>query len=66
MRKWRKSSFCSTDQATEQCIEVAVIAEQTTMLMRSNIRPSEVITVTGDEFSTFVNGVKAGDFDDLT
>lgn len=63
--EWRKSSLCSADTATEQCIEIAA-ETRGALLMRSNLRPTEVITVTSDEFATFVAGVKAGEFDDLT
>lgn len=61
--KWR--SGCSTDHVTEQCIEVAVLHHEDIMLMRSNQRPAETITVTGDEFRAFVKAVKGNQFDDL-
>lgn len=65
--EWRKSSFCSSDHVTEQCIKVT----------KDNLWPSDRLFISDpelndlplvtsrDSFRKFVQGVKAGEFDDL-
>jgi transcriptional regulator with XRE-family HTH domain len=57
---WRKSSKC----ATSECVEIA--REQNTILLRDSKSPeTPAFRYTMEEFRAFLEGVKAGEFDDL-
>jgi hypothetical protein len=58
---WKRSSFCSTDQATEQCVEVDM--RDLYVFVRSSCDPSEEVAFTRDEWEAFKLGVIAGEFD---
>lgn len=58
---WRKASFC----ASGECVEVAQQAGM--ILLRDSKRPrGGVLRYTAEEWESFVRGVKAGEFDDLS
>lgn len=57
---FRRSSFCSTDHVTEQCVEVSIRSRY--VFVRSTNSETEV-AFTHDEFAAFLAGVKAGEFD---
>jgi hypothetical protein len=58
---WRRASFCQTGE----CVEVA--AQGGMVVMRNSSHPgSGYLLYTTEEFSSFVRGVKAGEFDLLT
>jgi Domain of unknown function (DUF397) len=56
---WRRAGAC----ATSECVEVAALAGE--VAMRSSRRPDVHLTFTKTEWSEFLRGAKAGDFDDL-
>jgi hypothetical protein len=57
---WRKSSKC----ATSECIEIA--REQDMILVRDSKSPqTPPFRYTMEEFRAFIDGAKAGEFDDL-
>ena len=57
---WRRSRFC----AQGECVEIAVREDR--VLMRDSKTPyCQPLSYTKDEFSAFVRGVIAGDFDDI-
>lgn len=57
---WRRSSFC----ASGECAEVAQTNGM--IVMRNSRGPlGQVVHYSPDEWQTFVQGVKAGEFDDL-
>jgi hypothetical protein len=57
---WRKASSC----ASGECVEVA--KQDGAILMRDSKDPSAgTLTYTVDEFRAFVQGIRAGEFDDL-
>jgi hypothetical protein len=57
---WRKSSKC----ANTECVEVA--SEQDMILLRDSKSPgTPAFRYTREEFRAFVEGAKAGEFDDL-
>jgi hypothetical protein len=58
---WRTSSF--TDGV--QCVEVAVIGEDIAVRDTKN-REAATLNFTRGEMRAFIQGVKAGEFDDLT
>jgi DNA-binding sugar fermentation-stimulating protein len=58
--RWRKSSF-STD--TGACVEVAEDGER--ILLRESDEPGVVICTTRRKLRAFIEGAKAGEFDDL-
>ncbi|MFD0365433.1 DUF397 domain-containing protein [Nocardia sp. GCM10030253] len=58
---WRKSSF--TDPQT--CVEVAATPGGV-LIRNSNAPEAGTIAFTRDEFSAWLQGCKAGEFDDLT
>jgi Domain of unknown function (DUF397) len=57
---WRKSSKC----ANSECIEIA--REQDMILLRDSKSPeTSAFRYTTEEFRAFLDGAKAGEFDDL-
>jgi hypothetical protein len=57
---WRKSSMC----AATECVEVA--REQDMILVRDSKSPeTPAFRYTTEEFRAFIDGAKAGEFDDL-
>lgn len=61
--RWRKSSFSSGGGA---CVEVAGLSDGTVLMRDSKNPDGAVLTFTPAEISAWVNGCKAGEFDDLT
>lgn len=59
---WRKSSF-SNDQG--QCVEIASLADGTIAIRNSNHPDRGALIFTRDEMAAWINGCKAGEFDDL-
>ena len=57
---WIKSRFCRTD--TPMCAEVYGL-DCEFVAIRDSKRPHIVVTLTREEYQTFIDGVKAGDFD---
>jgi hypothetical protein len=57
---WRKASF----SASGECVEVAQSNGMVTL--RSPQKPRGRVYYTSKEWQTFIRGVKAGEFDDLT
>jgi len=58
---WRKSSTC----ANSECVEIA--REQDMILLRDSKSPATPpFRFTSEEIRAFVEGAKAGEFDDLT
>jgi len=75
-RKFRKSSFCPWAACAEvampefksasmcgigACAEAAVSSDK--VLMRQSENPDVVISLSSEEWSAFIAGVKAGEFD---
>lgn len=58
-RQWRKSSFCNADQP--MCVEVNGEVDGHILLRDSN----GTVCYTQEEFAVFIEGVKAGNFDDM-
>lgn len=57
---WRKSSTC----ATSECVEIA--RERDMILLRDSKSPeTPAFRYTREEFRAFLDGAKAGEFDDL-
>lgn len=65
---WQKSSFCSTDHVTEQCVEVTstlgskIVLRDTQFDGWHDISHNEMVT-DRQSFAKFIEGVKAGEFD---
>nr|WP_228045995.1 DUF397 domain-containing protein [Saccharopolyspora sp. HNM0983] len=59
---WRKSSF-SNDQG--QCVEVAPLADGSIAVRNSNRPDAGVVLFTGAEMAAWIEGCRAGEFDDL-
>jgi hypothetical protein len=58
--KWQKSSLCRADEP--MCAEVYGL-ESEFVAIRDSKRPNTVVTVTREEWQTFIDGVKRGEFD---
>lgn len=58
--KWTKSSRCAAD--SPQCVEVRH-TDGNYVEARQSGKPEVVLTYSVDEWTTFIEGVKAGDFD---
>ena len=57
MPEWQKSSYCGTNA----CVEVALTSD--TVLVRDSKNPQVApLSFTADEWSAFVQGVRAGEF----
>ena len=54
---WRRSSRC----ADAACVEVAAASDR--ILLRGSEEPRVVVSLTPAEWTAFLAGVKAGDFD---
>lgn len=59
---WRKSSF-SNDQG--QCVETAALSNGGIAVRNSNHPDAGAVVFTRAEMSAWINGCKAGEFDDL-
>lgn len=60
MTGWRRSSTCEASA----CVEVKHAVD--VVLVRSSLRPDVVVELTGAEWSAFLAGVRAGDFEEHT
>lgn len=58
--KWQKSSLCRAD--TPMCVEIYGL-ESEFVAIRDSKRPHIVVTVTREEWQSFIDGVKLGEFD---
>ncbi|MFE0047449.1 DUF397 domain-containing protein [Streptomyces albireticuli] len=58
---WQKSSFCGG--GGNNCVELR--PESGLIRMRESTDPGTAITLTRDQLTTFVTGVKAGTFEHL-
>lgn len=58
---WRTSQFCTSSN----CVEVALMTTGDVGMRDSKAIDGPVLHYSRTEFSAFVQGVKAGDFDDL-
>ncbi len=58
--QWKKSSRC--DNSGPNCVEVASIAGDMVQV-RNNQRPEVVASFSREEWTTFLAGAKAGEFD---
>jgi len=62
VRVWRNSSF---SYSNGECVEVAVLGDGTVGLRDSKDPGGPVLTLTRGELRAFLEGAKAGEFDDL-
>lgn len=60
---WRKSRYSGDEGA---CVEIAPLADGRIAIRNSNYPSAGVVTFTRAEMDAWINGVKAGEFDDLT
>lgn len=60
---WRTSSFSGNNGT---CVEVAALPDGHIAVRNSNYPDAGVVLFTRAEMSAWINGVKAGEFDDLT
>lgn len=60
--QWRKSSY-STDADGTNCIELA--SHGSDILIRESDDPDVVITTTPEKLRAFLDGVVAGEFNDM-
>ncbi|WSX29534.1 DUF397 domain-containing protein [Streptomyces sp. NBC_00984] len=58
--QWRKSSF---SEQSGNCLELAVVGGG--VLVRESDDPAVVIRTTAAKLAAFLEGAKAGEFDDL-
>lgn len=58
--KWQKSSRCRTD--TPMCVEVYGL-EAEYIAIRNSRAPHTVASFSREEYQTFIDGVKSGEFD---
>ncbi len=56
---WRRSSYC----ATGECAELR--RKDDKILVRSSLAPRAVVRYSPEEFLALVQGIRAGEFDDL-
>lgn len=59
---WRKSSFSN---GTGACVELAPLADGRIAVRNSNHPNAGTVYVTRAELSAYLDGAKAGEFDDL-
>lgn len=63
---WRVSSFCGTDHVTEQCVRIRLAAASLPGFIDIKDEHGDTVQFTREEIKAFFDGVKAGEFDDLT
>lgn len=64
--RWRKSSFSTGDGNGDECVELAVLPDGGVAMRDSKLGSgSPILTFTRGEMAAFVQGAKAGEFDDL-
>lgn len=61
---WTRSSHCSTDHQTGNCVEAAVDTNGLIRL-RDSHQPELVLALDPGDWSAFTAGIRSGDFDDL-
>jgi hypothetical protein len=61
MENWIKSSYCAADKP--QCVEVGAVGAE--IWVRNSKHPIAKLRFTVDEWTAFLAGVKAGEFDRL-
>lgn len=66
--EWRKSSFSGSmdEPGTGNCVEVAPLAGGTIALRNSNHPEAGTVLFTRTELHAWIQGCKAGEFDDLS
>jgi hypothetical protein len=62
--KWQRAASCNTDHQTGNCAEVMVCGEKG-IHIRSSLDPQIQVHLDWDEWDTFRDAIKAGDFDNL-
>lgn len=60
--QWRISSFST---ASGTCVEVALVGDDAIAVRNSNFRENGALVFTRAEMRAWLQGVKAGEFDDL-
>ncbi|MFD9896030.1 DUF397 domain-containing protein [Amycolatopsis sp. NPDC059027] len=60
---WRKSTFSA---GNGECVEVAPLPDGRIAMRNSNHPDAGAVFFTRAEMSAYLNGVKSGEFDDLT
>lgn len=60
---WRTSSFSN---ATGSCVEIAPLDDGQIAVRNSNHPDAGVVLFTRADINTYLKGIKAGEFDDLT
>lgn len=64
--EWRKSSFSGSGGAgAGNCVEIASLPDGTIALRNSNNPEAGALSFTRAEIAAWVEGCKAGEFDDL-
>jgi hypothetical protein len=56
---WQKASYCQSGE----CVEV--VSKDGQVLVRNSQRPQRIVRYTPAEWQAFVQGVRAGEFDDI-
>lgn len=66
--EWRKSSFSGSSggAGTGNCVEVAPLADGRIALRNSHHPEAGTLSFTRTEMHAWINGCKAGEFDDLS
>lgn len=62
---WRKSSFSTDGNGTDDCVEVTAFPDGQIGLRDSKHRDAGQLTFTRVEMAAWIKGAKAGEFDDL-
>ncbi|MDR7300655.1 DUF397 domain-containing protein [Haloactinomyces albus] len=62
---WPKSSFSGGANGGGQCVEVAVLDDGRVAVRNSNDRGAGAVLFTRAEMAAWMQGVEAGEFDDL-
>jgi Domain of unknown function (DUF397) len=63
---WRKSSRSGLNGGSDKCVEMAALDDGRIAVRDSKHRGGAVLFLTRTQMATWISGVKAGDFDDLT
>jgi hypothetical protein len=63
---WRKSSRSPLNGGSQDCVEVAALGDGRVAVRDSKHPDGAVLWFTHAQLATWISGVKAGDFDNLT
>jgi len=64
--QWRRSSFSNGEDTSDTCVEAAALPDGRIAVRNSNHPEAGAVSFTRREMNAWLQGIKSGEFDDLT